>query len=137
MRSYVLDRDPPGLESDLGNGAAYVAGIVSEIRDRVQVELRPPGDPENDRWRLLQGVTTFLRNASTVQALCIILEDLHWSDRGTLDLLIHIARNLQGARLLIVGTYRDGKWTDQPTVLCPGGATAWVCLPAGHCRVSA
>ena len=106
-RSYVLERDPQGLESDLGTGAADVARIVSEIRDRVQVELRPPGDPEDDRWRLLQGVTTFLRNASTVQPLCIVLEDLHWSDQGTLDLLIHMARNLQGARLLIVGTYRD------------------------------
>jgi len=107
MRSYVLDRDPQGLESDLGTGAADVARIVSEIRDRVQVELRPPGDPDDDRWRLLQGVTTFLRNASGVQPLCIVLEDLHWSDRGTLDLLTHVARNLQGARLLIVGTYRD------------------------------
>ena len=107
LRSYVPDRDPKGLEADLGTGAADVARIISEIRDRVQVELRPPGDPEDDRWRLLQGVTSFLRNASTVTPLCIVLEDLHWSDRGTLDLLIHIARGLQGARLLIVGTYRD------------------------------
>jgi tetratricopeptide (TPR) repeat protein len=37
----------------------------------------------------------------------IVLEDLHWADRGTLDLLLHASRNLQGARLLIVGTYRD------------------------------
>ena len=71
------------------------------------VELRPAGDPEDDRWRLLQAVTSFLRNASTVQPLLIVLEDLHWADRGTLDLLLHVARNLQGARLLIVGTYRD------------------------------
>ena len=42
-----------------------------------------------------------------MQPLCIVLEDLHWADRGTLDLLLHVARNLQGARLLIVGTYRD------------------------------
>jgi len=71
------------------------------------VELRPAGDPEDDRWRLLQAVSGFLRNAATVQPLLIVLEDLHWADRGTLDLLIHIARNLQGSRLLIVGTYRD------------------------------
>ena len=52
-------------------------------------------------------MTAFLRNASTVQPLLFVLEDLHWADRGTLDLLLHVARNLQGARLLIVGTYRD------------------------------
>jgi tetratricopeptide (TPR) repeat protein len=108
MRSYVLAREPDGLRSDLGTGAADVARIVSEVRDRVQgVELRPAGDPEDDRWRLLQAVTSFLRNASSVQPLCIVLEDLHWADRGTLDLLLHVSRNLQGARLLVVGTYRD------------------------------
>jgi hypothetical protein len=109
MRSYVLAREPDGLRSDLGTGAADVARIVSEVRDRVQgVELRPAGDPEDDRWRLLQAVTGFLRNASSVQPICIVLEDLHWADRGTLDLLLHVARQgLQGARLLIVGTYRD------------------------------
>ena len=70
MRSYVLAREPDGLRSDLGTGAADVARIVSEVRDRVQgVELRPAGDPEDDRWRLLQAVTSFLRNASTVQPL--------------------------------------------------------------------
>src|SRR5204863_5253336 len=37
----------------------------------------------------------------------MVLEDLHWADRGTLDLLIHLARNLSGARLLLVATYRD------------------------------
>jgi hypothetical protein len=107
MRTYVLARDPDGLKSDLGSGAADVARIVSEVRDRVSVELRDAGDPEDDRWRLLQSITTFLRNAASVQPLCIVLEDLHWADRGTLDLLQHVARNLQGSRLVIVGTYRD------------------------------
>jgi tetratricopeptide (TPR) repeat protein len=108
MRTYVMAREPDGLRSDLGTGAADVARIISEVRDRVQgVELRPASDPEDDRWRLLQAITSFLRNASTVQPLCIVLEDLHWADRGTLDLLLHVSRNLQGARLLVVGTYRD------------------------------
>ncbi len=107
MRSYVLARDPAGLKTDLGSGAAEVARIVSEIRDRLPVELRPPGDPEEERWRLLQAVSGFLRNASSVQPLLLVLEDLHDADRGTLDLLVHLSRNLEGARLLIAGTYRD------------------------------
>src|SRR5207249_10891033 len=73
----------------------------------VPIESRPPGDPEEERWRLLQGVTGFLRNASSVQPLLLVLEDLHDADRGTLDLLLHLSRNLDGARLLIAGTYRD------------------------------
>jgi hypothetical protein len=107
LRSYVLARDPEGLRQDLGTGAGEVARIVSEIRDRLNVELPPTGALEDDRWRLLQAVTSFVRSASTVQPLVIVVEDLHDADRGTLDLLLHLARNLQGSRLLIVGTYRD------------------------------
>src|ERR1051325_5708551 len=107
LRSYVLTREPEALKSELGTGAADVARVVSEIRDRVQVELRTPGDLEDDRWRLYQGITGFLRNASSVQPLLIILEDLHWADRATLTLLVHLSRKVSGARLLLVGTYRD------------------------------
>ncbi len=71
------------------------------------MERRAAGDPEDDRWRLYQAVTGFLRNASAVQPLLIVLEDLHWADRATLDFLLHLGRNLSGARLLIIGTYRD------------------------------
>ena len=49
MRSYVLTREPDGLRADLGSGAADVARIVSEIRDRLQLELRPLGAPDDDR----------------------------------------------------------------------------------------
>jgi len=116
MRSYVLAREPAGLKQDLGSGAGEVARIVSEIRDRLPPgphpdplsgEVGKSGDPEEERYRLLQAVTAFLRNAAAVQPLVIVLEDLHDADRGTLDLLVHLAHNLSGARLLIVGTYRD------------------------------
>jgi len=108
MRSYVLAREPEGLKQDLGSGAGEVARVVSEIRDRVGiVEDAAGADAEEQLWRLLQAVTSFLRNASLVQPLLLVLEDLHDADRGTLDLLLHLARNLQGTRLLLVGTYRD------------------------------
>ncbi len=107
MRSYVLTQESDDLRRDLGSGAADVARLVSEIQDRLRVEVRPPGDPEDDRWRLLQAVSEFLRNASMVQPLLVVLEDLQDADRGTLDLLLHISHNLQGTHLLIVGTYRD------------------------------
>jgi hypothetical protein len=107
LRSYVLQREPDGLRKDLGAGASEVARIVSEVRDKVQVSPSDGGDPDEKRWRLLQAVMAFLRNASLVQPIVLVLEDLHDADRGTLDMLLHLSRNLEGARLLIVGTYRD------------------------------
>ena len=55
----------------------------------------------------MQSVTGFLKNAATVKPILLILEDLHDADKGTLDLLNHIARHLSGSRLLIIGNYRD------------------------------
>ena len=107
MRSYVLDRDAVALRDELGSGASDVARIVSEVRERLEVESSAPGEPEEDRYRLLQAVTSFLRKAASVQHLLIVLEDLHDADRGTLEMLTHVARNLGGTRLMIVGTYRD------------------------------
>lgn len=110
MRSYVISREPDDLRRDLGSGAAEVARIVSDVSQVISIAPASQStgiDPEQERWRLLQAVGSFLRNASLVQPLLIVLEDLHWADRGTLDLLVHLARNLQGMRLLLVGTYRD------------------------------
>src|SRR5207248_6022060 len=58
MRTYVLDREPARLRSELGSAAPEVARIVSEVRDRVQVEpAASAGDAGEDRYRLLQGVS--------------------------------------------------------------------------------
>jgi tetratricopeptide (TPR) repeat protein/archaellum biogenesis ATPase FlaH len=107
LRSYVLNREVRDLREELGSGAADVARIISEIRERLKVRVRPQKDPEEERYRLLQAVTEFLRNAANVQPMLVVLEDLHDADKGTLEMLTHVSRNLAGARLLIVGTYRD------------------------------
>jgi len=107
LRSYVLAREVKDLREELGSGAADVARIISEIRERLKIKLRPQKDPEEERYRLLQAVSEFLNNAANVQPMMVVLEDLHDADNGTLDMLTHLSRNLAGARLLIVGTYRD------------------------------
>ena len=107
MRSYVVQSEGEQLREQLGSGAADVARIVSEVRDRVNVTPAGASSPEEERFRLFQAVAAFLRNASGAQALCLVLEDLHDADKGTMEMLVHLARNLAGARILLVGTYRD------------------------------
>jgi DNA-binding CsgD family transcriptional regulator len=105
--AYLRDCDANTLTADLDWGVADLARIVPILRERLHVSPSPPGDPEEDRWRLLRAATDLLRSAATKQPVLLVLEDLHDADRGTLDLLLYMARNLQGARLLVVGTYRD------------------------------
>jgi hypothetical protein len=83
LRSYVFSRDIKDLRNELGTGATDVARIVSEIRERLKIKLRPQKDPEEDRYRLMQAVTGFLTNAACVQPMLVVLEDLHDADKGT------------------------------------------------------
>jgi tetratricopeptide (TPR) repeat protein len=107
LRTYAQARDVSQLREELGPGAPDVARIVSDIRERLRMEPRPKGDPEEERYRLLQAVSDFLGSAAVTKPLLIVLEDLHSADRGTLDMLEHVARKLGDKRLLLVGTYRD------------------------------
>jgi hypothetical protein len=107
IRSYVLDRETDELKKELGTGASDVARIVSEIREKLHVEPREVQNPEEDHYRLMQAVTSFLKNAASVKPMLVILEDLHDADKGTLEMLSYVSRNLGGTRLLLVGTYRD------------------------------
>ena len=109
IRSYVRERDPEKLRSEMGSAAADIAEIVSDVRERLP-DLKPSPaleDPDQARFRLFDSITAFLKNASQARPLVLILDDLHWADKPSLLLLEFIARELAGARLLLVGTYRD------------------------------
>ena len=106
-RSYIRTQESDDLKREMGTGASEVARILLDVRERLNVEPSPPGDPEEARYRLMQAMASFLGNAATTRPLLLVLENLHNADRGTLDMLIHMARSLSGTRLLIVGTYRD------------------------------
>ncbi|MEW6184977.1 MAG: protein kinase, partial [Thermodesulfobacteriota bacterium] len=107
MRFYASDRDVAELKKELGPGAPDVARIVSEVRERLSIQPAPKENPEEEKYRLMQAVTEFLGNIAQSNPLVIVLEDLHTADRGTLEMLGHVARNLGNKRLLLLGTYRD------------------------------
>jgi eukaryotic-like serine/threonine-protein kinase len=109
LRDYVREKPPPQLQAELGGGAAVISEIVPGIRERLPGMPEPAGfdDPQQARFRLFDSFTAFLKSAARAQPLVIVLEDLHWADEGSLRLLEFVARELVGARLLLVGTYRD------------------------------
>ena len=107
MRSYVVSRSEDDLRADLGDVASLVARIMPEIQDKLGVEPDAPTDPEGDRYRLLNGVTTFLTNSSRSRPLAIVLEDLHDADNGTLEMLTYLCGFLSETNAMVVGTYRD------------------------------
>ena len=58
------------------------------------------------RERMVRELNDALERLTSQSTLVLVLEDLHWSDVATVDLLTSIAQRPEAARLLIVGTYR-------------------------------
>ncbi len=108
VRAYAQELTHAQLLSVMGPGASNVAQVVSEVRERfTELPPPPPLEPEQARFRLFDSITTFLKNASRIRPLVLILDDLHWADKPSLLLLQFLARELQDARLLVIGTYRE------------------------------
>ena len=74
-------------------------------------ELPPPQttDPDTERYLLYAAVVGLLEEASRQRPVVLFLDDLHWADKPSLQLLRHVVANSSASRLLILGTYRDGE----------------------------
>jgi DNA-binding CsgD family transcriptional regulator/tetratricopeptide (TPR) repeat protein len=64
------------------------------------------GRPEWVQARIFEGVLALLRDLGERAPVVCILEDLHWADGSTRDLVAFLARNVRAERLVVVGTYR-------------------------------
>ena len=89
-----------------------LAGQLHEL-PRLVPDLADPGTPEpvaadrsDSRLRLFQEVLLVLERLGAEDPLILALEDLHWADASTLDLLAFLSPGLAEARVLLLGTYR-------------------------------
>jgi DNA-binding winged helix-turn-helix (wHTH) protein len=74
-----------------------------EPADRDDLARRALG---GTRERMLREAAEALEAVAASRPLVLVLEDLHWADPSTVDLLAWLARRPTAARLLVVGTYR-------------------------------
>jgi len=110
LGALAEDRDEQTLAAWLGAGAAHVAQMVPGLGERLgttAIPAVPSRESDAARFYLFEATTGFLKHASSVQPLLLVLDDLHAADDPSLLLLQFLARQLHGARLLVVGTYRD------------------------------
>ena len=69
--------------------------------DRLREEIRSAS-----QQRVKREIRAFLQEASRQAPVLLFLDDVHWADPATVDLLAYIARGFDGMRLLIVTTHR-------------------------------
>ena len=108
IQQYAGRADAGQLAEDLGNGAGAIARIAPALRERLPDMAEPPTlEPDEERFRLLDAVSQFLIATSRRAPVVLVLDDLHWGDKGTIAMLRHVARFAPSSRTLVLGAYRD------------------------------
>ncbi|MFN8540085.1 MAG: AAA family ATPase [Thermomicrobiales bacterium] len=94
-----------------------LALILPELARRLgQPAEADPLPAEQARLRLYEAVTSLLANIAAGQPVVLVLDDLHWADPASLDLLRHIVRTQPALPLLIAIAYRPGDAADNPAL---------------------
>lgn len=84
----------------------------SDVRDRLTALVGLDGradratEPAVQARDLYDAVVSTLRGVAAVQPVALVLEDLHWATRSTLEMLSYLVNHLTDARLLVVSTHR-------------------------------
>jgi AAA ATPase domain len=101
------------LVADLGAGA--VRGLIGPSWPELARLLPALGQPQTGggppdqaaQARLFELLLGMLGRLGQETPLLLVVEDLHWADHSTRDLLAFLARNLRRERLLVVVSYRS------------------------------
>lgn len=101
---------------DLSTTPPY--GLWLELADRYVRDEHLPELPEilmrgtgvgdlPHQVALFELIRNFLESVARIHPLVVVLEDIHWADQASLDLLRYLSRYLNGQPMMVVATYRD------------------------------
>lgn len=93
-------------------GVAGVADLlppagVGELARLLPEFGAPPADAEGARGRLFETILALIERLAATRPLVVVIEDVHWADRSTRELLTFLVHNLDAERVLFVVTHRD------------------------------
>ncbi len=110
LHHYVAHAPDEALAAHVDAHGGELARMVPALRQR-QGELPAPQstDPDTERYLLYGAIIGLLTDASATQPLVLVLDDLQWADKPSLQLLRHIVANVESARLMILATFRDAE----------------------------
>jgi len=109
VRSLAAEHDDDALRTFAGPGAAQVALLAPDLAERLGVspDAARATDSEAGRFYLFEAVGRFLREASNVRPIVLVLDDLQDADRPSHHLLRFLAQDVRTSRILVVATYRE------------------------------
>ncbi|HEX8732210.1 MAG TPA: AAA family ATPase [Ktedonobacterales bacterium] len=83
------------------------AASVGSTDSREWASAQATQEGPETQLRLLWQITAFVRAVAAERPVALLLDDLHWVDEASLQLLCHLARQTRDTPVLLVGAYRD------------------------------
>ena len=109
---YARHASPAELTAALGKRVPVIARIAPALHEVMgDIPEPPPLETDAETFRLFDAVAQFLIAVSRTAPLVLILDDLHWADRGVIGMLNHISHFAPSHPILVVGAYRDAEVT--------------------------
>ena len=96
------------LEAHVEEHGAAVLPLVPALRDRLGALPEPPSaDDAGERHEVFGAVRSLLTAVAADHPVVLVVDDLQWADKASLQLLRHLVDAVDSAPLLVLGTFRD------------------------------
>ena len=103
--NYLARTDLEPLRERLGPSARELGRLFPRLAgSEAQADA---GDPAYARLRLCEAIADLLYVPAERRGLLLVLEDLHWADASTREVLDFLVRRMRTGRVMILGTYRS------------------------------
>jgi DNA-binding SARP family transcriptional activator len=108
VESIAATLDDEALVPATAGAARPVAQLSASVAERTGKPMPITGDNlQNLRFHLYEAVSAFIRQAGGTRPMVITLDDMHWADLPSLELLSYLTPTLEGRAVLLVVAYRD------------------------------
>jgi serine/threonine protein kinase len=106
LSSIVVHAPDDAIAAHVAARGGGLARLVPELAARARAAVPVASDAEAERYALFGAVTDLLMRVASIGPSVVVLDDLHWADKPTVQLLRHVVAAVEPLRLLVVGTYR-------------------------------
>ncbi len=100
--NYLTPQDIPALRERLGPAAAELGQLFPQMGHAGAVTA----DPMMSKLRLFEAIVLLLTDAARSRGLMAVVEDLHWADPATRELVDYATRRLRSTKVMMLATYR-------------------------------
>ena len=108
VESLAAGLDDDALKKACTGAARPVALLSATVAERTGRAVPLLGDdPQTQRFLLYEAVSAFIRQAGRATPTVITLDDVHWADQPSLELVSYLTPSLATQPILLVAAYRD------------------------------